>query len=64
MEVTMSTYLPMIVWLVSVVVCINIARKRHLKRSFLRNLLVVLLGPFAIPLIFLFKPDREIETTN
>ena len=53
----MDTYLPAIVWLIAMVICIWIARRRNVKETFFRTLLVVFLGPFAIPLMFLFKSE-------
>jgi hypothetical protein len=58
----MSAYIPAIIWLVSAVACIYIANKRHVKPSFVRNLIVVLLGPFAIPLVFFAKKGSTIQT--
>ncbi len=58
----MSAYIPVIIWLISAVICIYIARIRHVKPSFPRNLAVVLLGPFAIPLVFLAKPEARLES--
>ena len=54
-------YLPVAIWIVSALICIYIARKRHVKRSLLRNFVVVLLGPFAIPLVFLAKADQPMQ---
>ena len=53
----MDNYLPAIVWLVAMFVCMWIARRRNVKQTFISNLLVVFLGPFAIPLMFLFKSE-------
>ncbi len=58
----MSAYIPVIIWLISAVICLYIARIRHVKSSFLRNLFVVLLGPFAIPLVFFAKPETTLES--
>jgi len=53
----MGTYIPFLVWLISAVICDLIARKRNVKVTTPRTLLVVFLGPFAIPLVFFFKPE-------
>lgn len=53
----MSAYVPAAVWLLSALACLYIARARHVKPSFVRNLVVVLLGPFAIPLVLFAKSD-------
>ena len=55
----MGAYIPVIVWLIGMAICAWIARKRNVKPSFFWNLVVVSLGPFAIPLIFLAKPEKE-----
>ena len=53
----MGAYIPMLVWVVSAVICDLIAKKRKVKATLLRTLLVVIFGPFAIPLVFFFKPE-------
>lgn len=55
----MGPYIPAIVWLIGMAICAWIARKRNVKPSFFWNLLVVFLGPLAIPLVLLAKPDIE-----
>lgn len=57
----MGAYIPVIVWLIAMVICIWIARRRNVKSTFLIELLVVSLGPFAIPLMFLFKPEPDTD---
>lgn len=54
-------YIPAVIWFVSALICIYLARKRHVKASFFWNLMIVLLGPFAIPLVFLAKSDRQTQ---
>lgn len=58
----MDTYIPAIVWLVAMFICMVIARRRNVKHTLFRDLLVVFFGPFAIPLIFLFKPEPDEST--
>ena len=53
----MGAYIPAAVWLISGLICHWIARKRNVKVTLLRTLVVVFLGPFAIPLVYLFKPE-------
>lgn len=53
----MGTYIPAVVWLISAFISELIARKRNVKKTLFRTLVVVFLGPFAIPLVYLFKPE-------
>jgi hypothetical protein len=53
----MDAYIPFLVWLISGYICHLIAKKRNVKATLFRNLLVIFLGPFAIPLVYLFKPE-------
>ena len=53
----MGAYIPFLVWLISAVICDRIANKRNVKVTLLRTLVVIFLGPFAIPLVYLFKPE-------
>lgn len=55
----MAAYVPVIIWLVSAIICYYIAHARNVKANLVRRLVVVFLGPFAIPLIFLVKPDER-----
>lgn len=55
----MSAYIPVAIWFVSAFICLYIARRRHLRLSFLRKLMVVLLGPIAIPVVMLIKTDTH-----
>ena len=57
----MAVYMPVIIWVVSVIVCDYIARARHVKSNLVRRLLVVFLGPFAIPLVFFVKPEKPLD---
>jgi len=57
----MSAYIPALIWLLSAVICIYIAKTRHVKTTLMRKLIVVLLGPFAIPLVFFAKPEKTIN---
>ena len=55
---TMTTYIPALVWLLSGVVCIIIAKRRQVKKTALRTMLVALLGPMAIPWVLVTKSDE------
>ena len=52
----MTTYLFSSIWLISNVVCVAIARHRHVKVSTLSTMMLSLLGPLAIPLVLAAKP--------
>lgn len=54
----MSAYLPFVVWLAAIAICVWIARKRNLTLDLKWRLIVIILGPLAIPLVFLAKPDE------
>lgn len=53
----MGAYIPALIWVISAVICHRIALRRNVKSTLFRNLVVVFLGPFAIPLVYLFKPE-------
>lgn len=57
----MAPYIPAIIWLIGLIIFSYIAKKRHVKQTFIRTFLAVLLGPFAIPFILFFKPDKARE---
>jgi len=56
----MSAYIPALIWLFSAVICIYIAKIRHVKPTLMRRLVVVLMGPFAIPLVFFMKQNEQV----
>ncbi len=58
----MATYIPVIVWIVSAVICAYISKKRGVKATFMRSTIVALIGPFAIPLAFVVKPEGSIHS--
>ena len=60
----MSAFLPLIIWLLSAMVCHYLAVKRNLSRTLLRRLFVVLFGPLAIPFVFLLKPEPGTDLTR
>ena len=60
----MAAYVPVIIWIVSAFICLYIARARNVKPNLVRRLIVVSLGPFAIPLALLVKPQLKGSVTN
>ena len=58
----MTAYVLVLIWLLSAVVCYYIAKARGVKTGLMWNMIVALLGPFAIPLIFLFLAKAEEST--
>ena len=57
----MAMYVPAIVWVIGAIICYFIAKSRNVKPNLFWNLIVVVLGPLAIPLMFLAKPEQKIE---
>ena len=57
----MDAYVPVIIWILSAIICHFISKARNVKTNLGRRLVVVLLGPLAIPLAFLVKPETSIE---
>lgn len=57
----MADYVPVIIWIVSAIICRYIARARNVKSTLARRLIVVVLGPLAIPLTFLARPANSID---
>lgn len=53
----MDRFIPLIVWAIGAAICAYIAKRRNVKAGLFWTLIVVFLGPFAIPLIFLAKPE-------
>lgn len=60
----MGAYIPMIIWLISMVICHYIAKKRNVRPNLFWTLLVVFLGTFAIPLAFLARPAKKCGSTG
>jgi predicted permease len=58
----MAPYIPAIIWLIGIIICGYIAKKRHVKQTFIWKFIVILLGPLAIPLMFFAKRDKTIQT--
>ena len=53
----MDPYIPTLVWLLGMAICSVIAKKRKVTPPFAWRLAVVVLGPLAIPLVLLAKPE-------
>mgnify|MGYP000751155545 CR=1 FL=1 len=54
----MAAYMPAIIWLISAIICLVIAKSRNVKPTFVRSLIVLFLGPLAIPLVFFAKSEQ------
>jgi uncharacterized membrane protein len=52
-----TAYIPALIWLLSSVACLVIAKRRHVKKTAVRAALVALLGPVAILLVMAAKPQ-------
>ena len=59
----MAAFLPVIIWIVSAFICHYIARSRNVKPNLIRRLIVVFLGPLAIPFAFFAKPEKTIDAS-
>jgi len=57
----MAAYVPAIIWMVSAIICYYIAKARNVKPNLMRRLIVVFLGPLAIPLVFFARLEKSIE---
>ena len=55
----MIDYVPVLIWVLSAIICYYIAKARGVKYGLMWNMIIVLLGPFAIPLIFLARPRES-----
>jgi hypothetical protein len=53
----MTTYIPALIWLLSAVVCHFVVKRRRVKPTAIRAMLVAVLGPIAIPLVLLAPPE-------
>ena len=58
LEFTMTAYIPALIWLISAVACIGIAKRRHVKPTAAWKIVVTLLGPLAIPMVLLAQPEK------
>ena len=55
----MGQFIPVVVWIISAIICYMIAQKRGVEPTLFWNLVVVFLGPLAIPLVFLARPKSD-----
>ncbi|GAB3242350.1 hypothetical protein [Chitinimonas naiadis] len=53
----MTAYVPAIIWLLSAMICLSVAKKRHIRPTSAWKMRVALLGPAAIPLVMAAKPE-------
>ena len=54
----MTAYLPASIWLLSALVCLGIAKRRHVKPTAIKAMLVALLGPIGIPLVLVAESEK------
>ncbi len=54
----MTTYLPALIWSLSAFACMFIARRRLVRTTAVRAVLVTFFGPFAIPFVLAAKPGK------
>lgn len=57
----MANYVPVLVWTISAVICAYIAKKRGVKATVMRSVLVAFLGPLAIPFALMLKPENSVH---
>lgn len=58
LEIAMTAYIPALIWLFSAMLCLRIAKHRHVKPTAIWAMIVAVLGPIAIPLVLLAKPEK------
>ena len=55
----MATYAPVIIWVIGAMLCYYIAKARKVKINLFWSIAIVILGPFAIPLMFLAESEQK-----
>jgi len=60
---SMSMYIPALVWILAAGICYYIAKKKNIRPTALWNITFALLGPIAIPII-LFTKSKKLEITK
>ena len=55
----MSGYVIAVIWILSNFLCAYLIKKRNLEPGVPLTALGVILGPFAIPLVFILKPKSS-----
>jgi hypothetical protein len=58
-ELNMGAYIPALIWVISAIICSSIAKKKNVKATLFRQIVVVFPGPFAIPLVYLMRPENK-----
>lgn len=58
----MSAYLPALIWSLSSIACMLIAKRRQVPSSAARAMLVTLAGPFAIPFVACATAQPAVRT--
>lgn len=58
LEFIVTAYIPPLIWLLSAVACHLIAKRRHLKKTAIKDMIIALIGPFAIPWFLIAKPEK------
>lgn len=58
----MIAYIITGIWVLGAMICARIARSRNVRWNFLFTTIAVVLGPLAIPLVFLL-PSRELDSS-
>ncbi len=57
----MGAYIPILIWLISAGICYYVAKRRNVRATLFRRLVVVIFGPLAIPLVFFIKTEKTIQ---
>jgi len=60
----MSAYVPVLVWVLSAGICYYIALVRNIKPTLIWKLVVLFIGPFAIPLVYFFAKSKKAIAAN
>lgn len=58
-EFMMIAYLPALIWSLSAFACLFIAKRRSLKTTAVRAILVTFLGQLAIPFVLAARPAKR-----
>jgi hypothetical protein len=55
----MTAYIPAAIWLLSHAMCLHITRRRGIQANTPMTMLAVLLGPAALPMALLARPNTS-----
>ncbi len=58
-EFMMIEYLPALIWSLSAFACLFIAKRRALRITAIRAVMVTFLGPFVIPFVLAARPEMH-----